>query len=106
MLTGFLPRAKYQLRSEVPMRIAVRPNDVDLAWIVEVSVEPLVTTRHTPGVVELDDVDVTFSGSAAELYLGLWNRGDEFVVRRRGDARALARVRPRHLTEAKPTSCP
>lgn len=95
LLTGFLPRAKYHLRNEVPMRIAVRPSDVDLAWIVGVSADPLVTTRHTPGAVELDDVDVTFSGSAAELYLGLWNRGDEFVsddadVRARW--RELARV--------------
>ncbi|WP_083784460.1 maleylpyruvate isomerase family mycothiol-dependent enzyme [Janibacter sp. HTCC2649] len=90
LLTGFLPRGKYQLRSETPMRIAVRPSDVDLAWIVEVSAEPLVSTRHTPGVAELDDVDVTFNGSAAELYLGLWNRGEEFVA---DDAGMLARWR-------------
>ncbi|MFC7487285.1 maleylpyruvate isomerase family mycothiol-dependent enzyme [Knoellia sp. CPCC 206453] len=90
LLTGFLPRAKYQLRSEEPMRIAVRPGDVDHAWIVEVSGEPLVSTRHTPRAVELDDVDVTFSGSAAELYLGLWNRGDEFAS---DDAAMLARWR-------------
>ncbi|MEO7269424.1 MAG: maleylpyruvate isomerase N-terminal domain-containing protein [Knoellia sp.] len=90
LLTGFLPRAKYQLRSEQPMRIAVRPNDVELAWIVGVSAEPLVSTRHTPRSVELDDVDATFSGSAAELYLGLWNRGDEFVS---DDAAMLTRWR-------------
>lgn len=90
LLTGFLPRGKYQLRSEQPMRIAVRPSDVDLAWVVEVSREPLVSTRHTPNATELDDVDVTFSGSAAELYLGLWNRGDEFES---DDATMLARWR-------------
>ncbi|WP_353952646.1 maleylpyruvate isomerase family mycothiol-dependent enzyme [Knoellia sp. S7-12] len=90
LLTGFLPRAKYQLRSEVPLRIAVRPSDVDQAWIVEVSAEPLVSTRHTPDAVELDDVEATFSGSAVELYLGLWNRGDELVS---DDAAMLARWR-------------
>lgn len=90
LLTGFLPRGKYALRSEEPLRIAVRPSDLDRAWIVEVSADPLVSTRHTPDAVELDDVDVTFSGSAAELYLGLWNRGDEFVS---DDADMLARWR-------------
>lgn len=90
LLTGFLPRAKYHLRSEAPLRVAVRPSDVGLAWIVEVSAEPLVSTRHTPNAVELDDADVTFSGSAAELYLGLWNRGEEFVS---SDAAMLARWR-------------
>jgi len=90
LLTGFLPRAKYHLRSDEPTRIAVRPSDVDIAWIVEVSAEPLVSTRHTPRAGELDDAHVTFSGSATELYLGLWNRGDEFVS---DDAAMLARWR-------------
>lgn len=90
LLTGFLPRGKYQLRSDVPLRIAVRPSDVDKAWIVEVSGQPLVSTRHTPDAVDVDDVDVTFSGSAVELYLGLWNRGDEFLS---DDAGLLARWR-------------
>lgn len=90
LLTGFLPRPKYHLRNDVPMRIAVRPSDVELAWIVEVSPEPLVTTRHTADAVELDGADVTFRGTAVELYLGLWNRGDEFVS---DDAQLLARWR-------------
>lgn len=90
LLTGFLPRGKYQLRSDVPMRIAVRPSDVDRAWIVQVSAEPLVTTRHTGKDGELDGVDVTFSGTAVELYLGLWNRSDAFVS---DDAAMLARWR-------------
>lgn len=55
-----------------------------------VSEEPLVTTRHTSDDAELDDVQVTFSGSAVELYLGLWNRGDEVVT---GDETMLARWR-------------
>lgn len=79
LLTGFLPRSKGRLRSDAPLRIAVRPSDVDLAWLVTVSADPVVSTRHTCDAVELRDADVTFSGSAVELYLGLWNRGEEFT---------------------------
>lgn len=75
LLTGFVPRRSSRLRSEHPLRIAVRPNDAELAWLVDVGEDAPVTTRHTPST--LPEVDDTFSGTAVQLYLGLWNRGDE-----------------------------
>lgn len=75
LLAGFLPRRSSRLRSDHPLRIAMRPSDAEAAWVVEVGEEPPVTTRHTASTVP--QVDATFSGTATQLYLGLWNRGDE-----------------------------
>jgi uncharacterized protein (TIGR03083 family) len=75
LVTGFLTRGKARLRSPEPQRIAVSPNDADAAWLLEVSQGPVVTTRHTAS--SLSDADVTLRGTAAQLYLGLWNRGRE-----------------------------
>jgi hypothetical protein len=87
LLTGFLPRRSSRLRSERPLRLAVRPADADLMWTVEVGEEPPVTTRHTSSSAA--DADATFSGTSAQLYFGLWNRGaergaDDAGIRRRG----------------------
>ncbi|KGN32068.1 hypothetical protein N802_10730 [Knoellia sinensis KCTC 19936] len=90
LLTGFLPRPKSKLRTQQPVRVAVRPTDVDRAWIVEVRAEQPAATRHTAEAVELDDADVTFRGTAADLCLGLWNRGDEVTT---DDEAMLARWR-------------
>ncbi|WP_177180459.1 hypothetical protein [Pedococcus cremeus] len=78
LLTGFLPRRSSRLRSEQPLRLAVRSADADLMWTVEVGEEPPVTTRHTSSTAV--DTDVTLSGTSAQLYLGLWNRGEELVA--------------------------
>ena len=44
-----------------------------------------------------DHADATFSGTAAQLYLGLWNRGDEVTATGRPDMldrwRTVQRVR-------------
>ena len=88
LLTGFLPRRSSRLRSDQPLRLAVRPVDADLAWVVEVGEEPPVTTRHTSSLPA--DADVAFSGTSEELYLGLWNRGEELVA---SDAEVLRRWR-------------
>ncbi|MEO6021010.1 MAG: maleylpyruvate isomerase N-terminal domain-containing protein [Knoellia sp.] len=88
LLTGFLPRSTSRLRSDVAMRIALRPSDFEGAWLVRVSVDPPVTTRHTEDEVEVSTADVTFSGTAVGLYLGLWNRGDQIST---NDEEMLAR---------------
>lgn len=80
LLCGFLPRSRSRLRSDITKRIAVRPNDIDAAWLVTVSDEPPVTSRHTAESAELANAEVRFAGSAAELYLGLWNRGREVTT--------------------------
>jgi len=88
LLTGFLPRRSSRLRSERPLRIAVRPGDAEPAWLVSAGADPPVTTRHTSS--SRPQGDATFSGSAVQLYLGLWNRGDELVS---DDAAVLQRWR-------------
>lgn len=77
LVTGFLTRGKARLRSEPPLRIALCPSDSDAAWLLDVGLEPVVTTRHTAASVP--EADVNLGGTAAQLYLGLWNRGDEIT---------------------------
>lgn len=74
LLTGFLPRPVSRLRSADGRRIAVRPEEGDGGWLVELSARPPVTTRFW-GAAPPADVELT--GSALALYLTLWNRSDE-----------------------------
>ena len=80
LLTGFVPRSRSRLRSATPLRLLVRPTDSDERWTVTVTEAPPVTVR------EQIEHDAVLTGTAAQLYLGLWNRGDEFVAD--GDPRA------------------
>lgn len=75
LLLGFLPRPKTQLRSATPCRIAIRTTDTAGAWTVGLSSDAAVT-RHGADA----DADLTVSGTARELYLALWNRGDEMAL--------------------------
>lgn len=77
LLTGFLPRRFSRLRSEQPRRIVVRPEEGERSWLVELGEEAPVTTR-LDGPAEAEG-DVLLEGSAAALYLTLWNRSDEVV---------------------------
>jgi uncharacterized protein (TIGR03083 family) len=72
LLTGFFARGRSKLAVLQPLTIAVTPADSDRGWTVCVADERLRTLRERS-----DDADATFYGSAAELYLGLWNRGSE-----------------------------
>jgi uncharacterized protein (TIGR03083 family) len=71
LLCGFITRRKSRLRSVDPYVIGVRVTETDRTWRVAVSEAPPVTTLG-PGAY-----DAELSGTAAELYLGLWNRGNE-----------------------------
>ena len=72
LLTGFLPRSSSNLRSEEPFRVTVAPSDAHRAWTVLVSPDPPVT------VAEADPAaNTVLTGTAAGLYLSLWNRIDE-----------------------------
>lgn len=75
LLVGFLTRGKSTLRSEEPLTVAVRPNDVDRRWTVQVSTEPAVTTRDGDR-----PADLVVEGTAEQLYLTLWNRSEEIAV--------------------------
>ncbi|MFE9724779.1 maleylpyruvate isomerase family mycothiol-dependent enzyme [Streptomyces sp. NPDC005794] len=72
LLTGFHARAKSRVRTESPRTLSVRAVDTDAVWTVRLSADPPLTVRGTSA---LDTpVDCTLSGTAEELYLGLWNR--------------------------------
>jgi uncharacterized protein (TIGR03083 family) len=75
LLTGFFPRGRSELADLAPLTLAVAPGDSPRAWTVRVEGDRLTTTRE-----QLPDAEATVTGSAAQLYLGLWNRGDEITA--------------------------
>jgi uncharacterized protein (TIGR03083 family) len=81
LVCGFMPRGKSSsLAALAPCTIVIDPTDATQAWTLTVGEGPLHTA---PGRV--DDADATFRGTAAGLYLGLWNRGEDFTVDGRTD---------------------
>lgn len=85
LLAGFAPRHPTRILPGSGQTIAVTPTDGDRAWTIR-SDEKLVTTQGAePGA------DTVFSGTAAQLYLGLWNRGDEITETGRTGALGLWR---------------
>ncbi len=87
LLCGFVPRRKVALRSKQPYLVVVRSTDTGGAWTLRVSTQQVMTTVGEPGAAALGaHTDgpavrmVEVSGTAAQLYLGLWNRGDELTV--------------------------
>jgi uncharacterized protein (TIGR03083 family) len=75
LLTGFFPRGRSELAGLAPLTLAVIPDRSERAWTVRVEGDRL-TTRREP----CQDADATFAGTAAQLYLGLWNRGAEITA--------------------------
>lgn len=86
LLTGFITRENSALRTRSPATLGVYATDVpDASWTVHLSDGPPRTER-TPGTA-----DCRYEGTAAELYLVLWNRLPHETVRITGDA-ALPRL--------------
>lgn len=65
-----LTQPRSRVRSERPRSVAVVPDDLTEAWTVLISAAPAVVI---PGVAA--EATTTWSGSAVDLYLHLWNRG-------------------------------
>lgn len=86
LVAGFVPRSRSRLRSDEPFRMVIAPTDVDVAWTVTVSEDAPVTVREA-----LPDATAVISGSAAGIYLGLWNRGDDIAETGSEDALGLWR---------------
>jgi hypothetical protein len=92
LLCGFITRGRGKLHLTPSLTVVVSAEDTGHSWTVRVSDAAPVTTA---GAVDAPHVRLT--GTAAQLYLGLWNRGDE--VTEYGDAgflpvwRTAARVR-------------
>ena len=72
LITGFVPRRSSRLRTDEPFSVVIRPNDADAAWTVRVSDQPPVVERGAD-----PEAHSVLTGSAAALYMGLWNRGDD-----------------------------
>lgn len=85
LLTGFVTRDETPINPGSGNTIAVVPSDGSRAWLVR-SEDKLVTTPLSPSIAA-PDADTVFSGTAAQLYLGLWNRGNE--IAESGDAGVL-----------------
>jgi uncharacterized protein (TIGR03083 family) len=80
LLCGFVTRGSGKLASAEPFTAVVTADDTGHAWTMRIGPGSLVTT---PGAVE--SPDAALAGTAAQLYLGLWNRGDEMRVSGRDD---------------------
>jgi uncharacterized protein (TIGR03083 family) len=86
LLCGFITRGRGKLTSAEPVTAVVTTDDTGHAWTLRIGPDSLTTT---PGAV--DRPDAVLAGTAAQLYLGLWNRGDE--IRASGDDGLLDRWR-------------
>lgn len=81
LLCGFVTRGRSKVVVDAPVTVHVRPTDVDEQWTLQIGES--IETVFGPTTVDLGDA--IFSGTGVQLYLGLWNRGDEVVVRGRRD---------------------
>ena len=81
LVCGFAPRrSPSRLYAGEDFAFVVRATDADAAWTLQVDESLAVTSDHTA------PTDVPqLTGTAAELYLGLWNRGTQIT----GDPRLL-----------------
>ncbi|GIJ71239.1 maleylpyruvate isomerase family mycothiol-dependent enzyme [Virgisporangium ochraceum] len=85
LLTGFITRGKGQLHASPGYVLLVRADDTGHAWTLRVGDGPVTTT------VGNGPADVEFAGTAAQVYVSLWNRADELTVK--GPAETLAEWR-------------
>lgn len=74
LLMGFVPRRTSKLRADEPIAVTVAPTDADRAWTVAIGAGPPVSSMGTT-----TDADAVLTGTAAAVYAGLWNRGDEIA---------------------------
>ena len=92
LLRGFMTRGRSKLYDGTEFTIAVTPTDLERSWVVNVAERLTVEPGDQPG----DAADATITGSAAALYLALWNRSDRVDTAGRADVldrwRATQRV--------------
>jgi hypothetical protein len=72
LLTCFVPRRSTKLAADVPASFAVQCTDADAAWVV--SIGPRGVTTSAGPVPVGSAADYSVRGTAAGLYLALWNR--------------------------------
>jgi uncharacterized protein (TIGR03083 family) len=78
LLAAFAPRAQ-TFPVEAPRTMAVEATDTGDRWHMTLSPEGIATRRGD------GPADVTLSGRASDLYLAVWNRGDDSAIEVAGD---------------------
>lgn len=89
VLRGFVPRPKTRLTADPPRTLEVQATDVGRQWMVTIGPDG-ARTDDGPG-----DADCVVAGSAADLYLALWNRADIASMAVTGDTEVLDRFQAR-----------
>ena len=83
LLCGFFTRGRSKLFEGIEFDVLVAPDDSERRWLLHIA-EKMTVAR-----VGAEAPDVTLTGTAKALYLGLWNRGDEITMH--GDQHLLTR---------------
>jgi len=89
ILTAMAPRAD-ELPLEFSVTMAISPSDVDERWLVNLGPDGIETVR-TDG-----PADLVLTGLASDLYIAVWNRGDDSAIALTGDPSVLNTWRARH----------
>jgi hypothetical protein len=80
LLMGFITRGKGRLHAAEPFTVLVRTDDTGHAWTLRIGDGPVATTPGATGRPA-----AVLSGTAAQVYLSLWNRDDELTWEGRPD---------------------
>ena len=79
LLCGFYTRGKCKLYTGTPATVLVAPDDIrERRWLLHV--DELLTVERLTDTADIGTDIQSITGSAAGIYLGLWNRGDDFVA--------------------------
>jgi uncharacterized protein (TIGR03083 family) len=89
ILTAMAPRTN-ELPLQTRVTMAIRPTDVAERWVVTLGPDGIDTVRSD------GPADLALSGLASDLYLAVWNRGDDSVITSTGDLAVLDTWRDRH----------
>jgi uncharacterized protein (TIGR03083 family) len=92
LLCGFVPRRSTGLRAENPTTLRVRSTEGGAAWLLRMDSDGVVATREDEDPSSAASAACTVSGTAADLYLALWNRGRQDALSVEGDDAVLAHV--------------
>lgn len=83
LLFGFFARPRGRLLADPAVRLGLRASDTGDAWTMTIGPDARSASRGS------DDADCVVTGTAADLYLLLWNRADRHRCRIDGDTAVL-----------------
>mgnify|MGYP001827999326 FL=1 len=89
ILTAMAPAVR-ELPLESLVSMAISPTDVDDRWVVTLGPDGIETVRAD------GPADLVLTGLASDLYLAVWNRGDDTAITLTGDVAVLDTWRTRH----------